>query len=313
MAVGLIVNGELKEKYWANSARALVAGLCAYVKTAPLGESDGVRGRTLVEVRRLLALPDGPPVRRMSKSEACGGIICAGAAQLSTAGPNEKGSILSTAIEQTDWISGQGAETVSASDFSLEALKLKRATMYFVVPSHRLAEYGKFLRLMVNESLRMAGRIGSAGLPLLFILDEFYTLGRLEAIAEAAANIRSYGVRLWPQVQGLGQLRELYQENWETFLPNLAVFGIGDLTTARYASEMLGHTIVMRKDRDGVQRPAGAALLRNPAEIAYEVEPAGGRMVVYRNGASPFLLRRLPYPKLFSKSQYNPDPDVAGS
>ena len=57
----------------------------------------------------------------------------------------------------------------------------------------------------------------------------------------------SYGVKLWPILQDLGQLKALYKERWETFMGNagtLQFFGNNDLTTLEWVSKRLGSTTI---------------------------------------------------------------------
>ena len=61
----------------------------------------------------------------------------------------------------------------------------------------------------------------------------------MRQIEDAAGQIASYGVKLWPILQDLGQLKALYKERWETFMGNAGVlqfFGNNDLTTLEWIS-----------------------------------------------------------------------------
>lgn len=87
--------------------------------------------------------------------------------------------------------------------------------------------------------------------PVLFILDEFAQLGRMEAMETAIALSGGYGIRLWPVLQDLNQLKDLYPQNWETFLANAGVqqwFAPRDLTTAEYISNRCGQRTVLVKN-----------------------------------------------------------------
>ena len=46
--------------------------------------------------------------------------------------------------------------------------------------------------------------------PILFLLDEFAALGRLEAVERAMGLMAGYGLQLWPILQDMSQLRALY-------------------------------------------------------------------------------------------------------
>jgi type IV secretion system protein VirD4 len=79
--------------------------------------------------------------------------------------------------------------------------------------------------------------------PTLFLLDEFAALGRLEAVERAMGLMAGYGLQLWPILQDLSQLRDLYGTRANTFVANagvLQVFGVNDVETARWLSQALG-------------------------------------------------------------------------
>ncbi|MEO1961078.1 MAG: type IV secretory system conjugative DNA transfer family protein [Paracoccus sp. (in: a-proteobacteria)] len=79
--------------------------------------------------------------------------------------------------------------------------------------------------------------------PALFLLDEFDAFGRLEAVERGMGLMAGYGIQLWPILQDLSQLRDLYGARAGTFLANAAVqqvFGVNDLDTAKWLSESIG-------------------------------------------------------------------------
>ncbi|MFH5776941.1 type IV secretory system conjugative DNA transfer family protein [Paracoccus sp. NGMCC 1.201697] len=79
--------------------------------------------------------------------------------------------------------------------------------------------------------------------PALFLLDEFAALGRLEAVERAMGLMAGYGIQLWPILQDMSQLRDLYGTRAGTFIANAGVqqvFGINDFETAKWLSQSLG-------------------------------------------------------------------------
>ena len=128
---------------------------------------------------------------------------------------------------------------------------------------------------------------------------------------------------LLQRVQNLGQLQELYPDNWETFLGNAGmwqVFAVNDQTTARYMSERLGEHIVWRKIREFDQEkqkyveewtPQGASFLRTGIELGRETSRDSGNQVIFVEGADSFLLRRRPYDRTFKREEYSRDPSEA--
>ena len=83
--------------------------------------------------------------------------------------------------------------------------------------------------------------------PILFLLDEFAALGRLEAVERAMGLMAGYGLQLWPILQDLSQLKALYGPKANTFVANAGVlqtFGVNDLETAEWLSRLLGRATV---------------------------------------------------------------------
>jgi hypothetical protein len=313
--VGLIADAlvvpspNAKDSFFDNSARALISGLIDYVL---ISKTVGDDERNLATVRGLLIHPDGPPLEEMSEM---GGLAQAGSAGVLQAGKNAAGDVISTAIAHTKWLDSVAMQrALGASDFSLRELNEGNTTIYLVLPPQYLDEHGRFLRLFVNLALQTAAEGRKGKYATLFLLDEFYALGRLQQLAKSAGLMAGYGVKLWPIIQNIGQVQELYPENWETFLGNAGqwmVFAVNDQTTAGYLSDRLGKRIIWRKMR-GAQgfewEIAGTANLRDAREFGQTISRASGKLTVFTESGEAFLLRRTPYDKLFKRSQYSPDP-----
>jgi len=138
---------------------------------------------------------------------------------------------------------------MARSDFAFESLKRTPTTVYLVLPTDRLEAYSRWLRLLVTLSLRdMARSLEKPASPVLFLLDEFAALGRLASIERAMGLMAGYGVQLWPIVQDVSQLRDLYNKRIGTFFANaevLQVFGVNDHEGAKLFSDMLGQQTVV--------------------------------------------------------------------
>ena len=140
--------------------------------------------------------------------------------------------------------------------------------------------------------------------PVLVVLDEFAALGRLQAIETAMGLLAGYGVQLWPILQDLSQLQDLYPRRWRSFLANagaIQAFSVNDAGTADYLSSLLGtRTVTVRhegRSHDGKLRgsenygPASRPLLM-PHEIMRLPE---GRQLVLIHGKAPILAERVKY------------------
>jgi type IV secretion system protein VirD4 len=52
---------------------------------------------------------------------------------------------------------------------------------------------------------------------ILFMMEEFATLGHMEIMERAAAYFPGFGVKLWAVLQDTTQLERYYRSSWETF------------------------------------------------------------------------------------------------
>lgn len=306
VAESLVIPGK-GDPHWDESARALIRGLIAHAVTAM-----GVDAH-LGHVRDLLTQAEGPPLKAMYTNTRAGTLAREVAAQLMAASDREYASIVSTAIRHTDWLASAAMrDALCAAEFRFEMLKTHPTTLYAVLPPHFLKTHARALRAIVNAGIGAATKGGRSRVPILFILDEFYSLGRMDTLATAIANIRSYNVRLWPILQNLAQLEELYGRNWTSFWANtgqVQVFATNDKATQEHVAAQLGNTILWSTDEQGRDIPAGRAPLRDPQEIARELSRAGGRQLIFREGELPLILRRINYDEAFPQDAFNPDPD----
>lgn len=254
IANGLIVVHDPKHMEWTSGARALVAGIIAHVLSEAPPEHHN-----FATVRSILMRPNEVPdstdglyeqAQMMVENTAVGGLIRSAGLTIMTAIESEKSmekDFLGLARRSTEWLDDDAiADCLNHTTFDLSELKTGTASVYLVLPADGdfLATYGAFLRLFVKASLTAMGA-NQNGEKCLFILDEFFSLGKLEELSEAAGRMPSYGVHLWPFVQHLGQLTNLYSDNlWQTFFANADAamfFGNDDTQTTEYVSKRIGN------------------------------------------------------------------------
>lgn len=292
-----------KDIHWNESARGIFEAVLLHVATTQTGLS-----RSLVKVRQLLTLGDPEFAATLNASErdrlgdkaeevspfdalwtamgdskasnpAVRDVIMGAAHTIADMGENERGSVLSTARRNTKFIDSpwmrrclQGDETGRQLD--LDQLKASPGglSLYICLPARFIPTHARFLRLVLNLALYRMEAQGLAkpacGHPVLFVLDEFAALGRLEAIEKAAGLMAGYGVKLMPVLQDLGQLKRHYKESWETFLGNAGVlqfFANSDLTTLEWLSKRMGQVELIRETR-GSSEAATTGLSRSQSQ-----------------------------------------------
>jgi type IV secretion system protein VirD4 len=320
-----LVVQEDSDPHWNESARTFIEALILEVATAARFKGR----RNLITVRDLLAQGDSVPdledgealtgfdilegYMRESNEEA----VVRGAADFFEREDRERNSVLSTARRHLRALSfPEIAASLNTGDLNLAELKTGAVTIYLCLPGRHMGTCGRWLRLFVNLALQAMERTEgkpAAGCPVLFVLDEFASLGRMGQIEDAAGQIAGYGVKLWPILQDLGQLKALYKERWETFMGNAGVlqfFGNNDLTTLEWISKRLGSTTIEQLSGSAVTPGAGRAgavdgyspqtiAILEPDEIAMVFGRANTqlRQLIIRAGFAPMILQKAYYDK----------------
>lgn len=245
IADGLVMRYKSDDATWDNGAVSVLSGVIAWVLSDP-----NTTDRTLREVRSLLVMPEDARhelFKAMSQSDAFGG-LCKAAAVIGLSDSRKNREFVGGAVDHSEWLDSPAMASVLTGDgFSLSELKTKKTTVFLVLPPHYLGEHGRFLRVFVRTALDAMAK-SLKGERCLFLLDEFYSLGRIDEIAKAAGLMRGYGVQLWPFLQDLGQLISLYgHDGAHTFFGNSdahVFFGNTDTPTLNYISTAIGAVTV---------------------------------------------------------------------
>ncbi|MGF1620893.1 MAG: type IV secretory system conjugative DNA transfer family protein [Rhodomicrobiaceae bacterium] len=306
-----------RDPHWDDSARNLIEGVTLHVATwrkywrrrhlgtvrdLIMGRAEH-RGRTGMEVLQA----------EMQENAALGGRDAA--EDFFSKPDDERESVLSTARRHIRFLSYESIKGVlSGHDFDLADLKRGRVTIYLCLPAMRMGTCNRWLRLFVNLALAaFETTAGRPEPPVLMCLDEFAVLGHLKTIEDAAGQIAGFGVRLWPIVQDLGQLKALYRDRWQTFMGNAGVlqfFGNNDTFTLDWVSKRLGTTSLIvenraevgereatKEDRRGLSWSAQTRSLMTGEEIArfFSRDDPLQRQLIIWTGGHPLILQRAKY------------------
>lgn len=263
-------------------------------------------------------------IEKMKGNTACGGLIAREAAQLERRegqAPEEFSAIQSTMKDNTDFIEDPVMQrALCRSDADLNALKgmrngkaLTGCVVSVVVPLEYKDTHAAYSRLILAVALWTMQRTPLARGRVIFLLDEFPSLGRVKRVAQGLAELRKYKVCLWPVIQNLGQLVSLYGKEWQTFIGNCGMkqfIGAADLETANYVSALCGGGTIEVTQGSGAQArkfETGRALatpeevLRVDTRVQY----------VFMDELKPMRLLKTPYwkrPEL--RDQYLPNPYI---
>jgi type IV secretion system protein VirD4 len=242
--------GQQSDAHWNEEAKALLSGLIMFA----VAHEEAER-KTLATVREYLTLPPEKfraLLELMQDSTAAGGLIARAANRFLGKSDREAASVMSSAQRHTHFLDSPRIVAATArSDFQFSALRHDLTSIFLVLPPNRLDAYSRWLRLLVAQALQDIARDAEAAQagaqrlkqPALFLLDEFAALGRLEAVERAMGLMAGYGLQLWPILQDMSQLKDLYGARANTFVANAGVlqtFGVNDFETAKWLSQSMG-------------------------------------------------------------------------
>ena len=310
----MIQDDNPNDPFWSREARTWVEGLLLYVaheSPPPLRNIAEVR-YLLMQTRRDWELM----VEDMLRCKNPG--IKRVAASITATEPKVAASILSTAKSQTAvWDSPKLQKITSRSDFRMEDIKTQNVSLYIVIPPESLNVYAPVVRLMIGMSVKAMTRI--AGQPkhrVLFLVDEFPALGKMQPIEEGVGFLAGYGINLWLFIQDLSQIKKLYDAKWETLIANCSVrvaFGTNDVETAKTLSDMLGTATIevesvgtqkgsalkklnplnaLKASTDSINKSATARALMTPDEV---MRLANDSQLIFVQGMRPVVAEKIRY------------------
>jgi type IV secretion system protein VirD4 len=181
-------------------------------------------------------------------------VIASAARELLNKSENERSGVLSTAMSFLGlYRDPVVAQVTRRCDWRIRDLieDERPTTLYLVVPPSDISRTKPLVRLVLNqigrrltEDLQAKGRRHR----LLFMLDEFPALGRLDFFESALAFMAGYGLKSFLIAQSLNQIERAYGPN-NAILDNCHVrvsFATNDERTAKRVSDALGTATELR-------------------------------------------------------------------
>jgi type IV secretion system protein VirD4 len=303
--------GQSGDAHWNEEAKALIAGVILYVVC-----NEGPEARSLATVRDLLTSSPGEfqnLLEIMQRTTSAGGLVRRAANRHLGKSDREAAGVLSSAQRHTHFLDSVRINwTMAGSDFRFADLKDTKATIYLVLPPERLDAYSRWLRLMVAQAIHdLARSPARPAAPVLFLLDEFAALGRLEPVERAFGLMAGYGLQLWPILQDMHQLWSTYGKRAGTFVSNaglVQIFNVADVETASWVSKAIGATTMSYQTTGTSTSRGGIKLfetkststtahlsrreLMTPDEI---MRLDSGLEILLRQGAAPAIAAKVRY------------------
>lgn len=212
----------------------------------------------------------------------------------------------------------EDVDVLTAEDeIDFDSIGIEKTAVFLIIPAARQTYrvvanifYSQlFERLMYIANQKFTGR-----LPLLVSceLDEFANIGKIPNFNETLSVVRSYNIRICIVLQGLSQLKALYEKVFDSIIGNCSIFtflGTNDLDTKKYVVEKLGKTTVRTDSKsysrgsqgggqDSEQFTARDLLTVDELPLALKArgklkKKHGGYMIAFIDDYRPFFLLKF--------------------
>lgn len=173
--------------------------------------------------------------------------------------------------------------------------------IYVCVPEYCLEQWRSLLTLMVSQFIRhFEKRPDLTATPILFMLDEFARLGKIEGITNAFSTLRSKKITICAVVQSLAQLDLIYGEPTRRVIVDncqyMALFAVTDATSQEYFSRLIGGRYSWNPSV-GVSLPpsANANVSRNREPLIYPEQLATLEIIVLLTPEGIFRMEKIPF------------------
>ena len=240
-----------EQEFWQNEARSLLMGVILYLFAVPDKVcSFGEVVRTLRSddvVYSLAVVLDtiGKKIHPVSYMNI--------AAFLQKADKERSGvvSTLNSGLEL--WANPLIDTATASSDFSFIDLKRKKMTVYCGVTPDNLKRLEPLLKVFYQQAADFLTRwMPRKDEPygVLFLMDEFPTLGEMDMFKSGIAYFRGYRVKLFLITQDTQQLKGIYEEaGMNSFLSNAyyrVTYAANNIDTANMISQLIGNKTVQQ-------------------------------------------------------------------
>lgn len=245
-----IANLILPEKeFWQNEARSLFVGVVLYLIAVP------EKLKTFGEVVRTLRSDDvnyNLAVVLDTIGKYIHPVAYMNIAAFLQKADKERSGVISTLNSGLELWANPIIDTATASsDFNIGNFKKELTTVFVGITPDNIKRLEPLMKVFYQQATEfLARKVPKADEPygVLFLMDEFPTLGKMEQFSIGIAYFRGYKVRLFLIVQDTEQLKGTYEEaGMNSFLSNSTyriTFAANNMETANLISQLCGNKTV---------------------------------------------------------------------
>lgn len=306
--------GQLERRnHWEKTSHSLLVGAILHVLYAEKDKTLAGVAAFLSDPRRPIAATLTAMMRTPHFGDRPHPVVAQAARELLNKSENERSGVLSTAMSFLSLYRDPVIAAVTRRcDWRIDDLVSddRPLTLYLVVPPSDISRTKPLVRLILNQiGRRLTEDLHNTNRKhrLLFMLDEFPALGRLDFFESQLAFMAGYGLKAFLIAQSLNQIEKAYGQN-NAILDNCHVrvaFATNDERTAKRLSDALGTTTELRamKNYAGhrlspwlghlmVSRQETARALLTPGEI---MQLPSDDEIILVSGAAPIRAQKVRY------------------
>lgn len=235
--------------FWESEARSLFAGIVLYLCAVPEKiQSFGEVVRTMRSddvVYNLAVVLDtiGKQIHPVAYMNI---------ASFLQKADKERSGVISTMNSKLElWANPIIDSATATSDFSIHTFKREPTTIYVGLSPDNIKRLEPLMQIFYQQAATFLTRqmpTDEDKYGVMFMLDEFPTLGKMEQFKTGIAYFRGYKVRLFLIVQDTEQLKDIYEDaGMNSFLSNSTyriTFAANNVQTAELISKMVGNKTV---------------------------------------------------------------------
>lgn len=260
-----------EKEFWNNEARSLFVGVVLYLI------ADDTKIKSFGEVVRTMRSDDvvyNLAVVLDTLGDVIHPVAYMNIAAFLQKADKERSGVISTMNSNLELWSNPLIDTATASsDFNIMELKRELTTIYVGLTPDNLQRLQPLMQVFYQQATEfLSRRLPSKDDPygVMFMMDEFPTLGKMEQFMSGIAYFRGYHVRLFLIIQDTEQLKGIYEESgMNSFLSNSTyrvTFAANNVETANLISQLCGNKTV-----DQVSRNAPKFLDFNPSSRSLNI------------------------------------------
>jgi len=239
-----------EKDFWNNEARSLFLGVVLYLL------ADDTKSKSFGEVVRTMRSDDvvyNFAVVLDTLGDVIHPVAYMNIAAFLQKADKERSGVISTMNSSLElWANPLIDAATASSDFNVMEFKKKKTTVYVGLTPDNIQRLQRLMQIFYQQATEFLSRKipdeKEEPYGVMFLMDEFPTLGKMEQFKAGIAYFRGYRVRLFLIIQDTQQLKGTYEDaGMNSFLSNSTfrvTFAANNYETANLISQLCGNKTV---------------------------------------------------------------------